>query len=84
MLPQYRMVGEGRLIKQNECKWIPITSPAKAVTLVNIQVNFAQNTGELDTEIDYSGNDYQSAIFRIEYLLLGKEKYIEALKKGLM
>lgn len=81
MLPQYCMVSEGRLIKQDDCRWIPITSPAKAVTLVNVQVNFAQNTGEIDTEIDYSGNDYQSAIFRIEYLLLGKEKYIEALKK---
>ncbi|MFY7830103.1 MAG: DUF3857 domain-containing protein [Flectobacillus sp.] len=81
MLPQYCMVGEGRLIKQNDCKWIPITSPAKAVTLVNIQANFTQNTGELESEIDYSGNDYQSVIYKIEYLLLGKEKYIEALKK---
>lgn len=82
MLPLYAIVGEGRLIKQNDCRWIMIKSPAKSITLVNIQSNFSQNTGELDTEVDYTGNDYQSAIFRMEYQLLGKEKYLETLKKS--
>lgn len=82
LLPEYCMVGEGRLLIYNRSQWIPIQTPEKSGTKINMEFTFSANEPELESQILYTGVGYQAIDYRSQYNTLGKEKFIEKLRNG--
>ena len=82
LLPEYCMVGEGRLLVHRKSTWVPIRTPEKSGKKINMSFTFSKKAPELESQITYSGTGYQAINYRKELKTLGKEKLSEKFRKA--
>lgn len=80
MLPARCLNGLGRLVNGGGSRWIPLNATEKAIGLINVRMTLNKN-GDLSGILQKSSGGYQAWTHRTGILSVGKDKYIENLKK---
>ncbi len=81
ILPARCLNGTGRLISNVNPRWIPLTSTEKRSTVFTARLT-VDKIGDLKGNVDISNGGYSASYMRKTLQSLGKENYIETLKKN--